>query len=146
MGFFPVGGSAGWGSAARLFMAFFFFLTGSAGSARDWPASGAVVVGAFTDGLDRVASVIAACTRRLSQPLVAVDCGMLGVNPPRTVGSISPMGTWPVENSPAGPRRHQTPLRTSRVGGGGGSGLGEVIGDRSGVHHLTGLRRFQAPS
>ena len=30
------------------------------------------------------------------------------------------MGTWPVENSPAGPRRHQTPLRTSRVGGGGG--------------------------
>ena len=45
MGFFPVGGSAGWGSAARLFMAFFFFLTGSAGSARDWPAGGAVVVG-----------------------------------------------------------------------------------------------------
>ena len=59
-------------------MAFFFFLTGSAGSARDWPAGGAVVVGAFTDGLDRVASVIAACTSRLSQPLVAVDCGMLG--------------------------------------------------------------------
>ena len=120
MGFFPVGGSAGWGSAARLFMAFFFFLTGSAGSARDWPAGGAVVVGAFTDGLDRVASVIAACTRRLSQPLVAVDCGMLGVDPPRTVGSISPMGTWPVEihrRGPAATRPHYEPRGSGGRGG-----------------------------
>ena len=56
----------------------FLFLSHGLGRLSQGLAGGAVVVGAFTDGLDRVASVIAACTRRLSQPLVAVDCGMLG--------------------------------------------------------------------
>ena len=52
------------------------------------------------------------------------------------------MGTWPVEihrRGPAATRPHYEPR------GSGGSGLGEVIGDRSGVHHLTGRRRFQGP-
>ena len=38
------------------------------------------------------------------------------------------------------------PDPTTNPRGSGGSGLGEVIGDRSGVHHPTGRRRFQAPS
>ena len=52
------------------------------------------------------------------------------------------MGTWPVEihrRGPAATKPHYEP----RGSGGGGGG---VIGDRSGVHHLTGRRRFQAPS
>ena len=45
-----------------------------------------------------------------------------GVDPPRTVGSISPMGTWPVEIHRRGPAATRPHYEPSRVGGGGGGG------------------------
>ena len=56
------------------------------------------------------------------------------------------MGTWPVEKFTGGAPPPPNPTTNLAGRGGGGSGLGEVIGDRSGVHHLTGRRRFQAAS
>ena len=56
------------------------------------------------------------------------------------------MGTWPVENSPAGPRRHQTPLRTSRVEGGGGGGGGAAWGRWLGTGQVCTTWRVAAAS
>ena len=100
-------GSSDRESAARLFFAFFFFFFAvSAGSARDWRAGGAVIVGALTDCVDRVASG-------------AVACGMLG-DSPRMASSISPLGTGPVcsDTNPRDPADSRPRYRPSRVGGG----------------------------